>query len=363
MILNRTVASPWRARAPGFTLIELLVVIAIIATLIALLLPAVQQAREAARRSQCRNNLKQLGLALHNYHDAFQVFVARSGGTAKNGGNNNGNRWRLSGLVGILPYLDQGPLFQQISSPLGTFPAFGPVPWTSVATYTPWKAQVPVYLCPSASENIGSTGSVNSYMFCSGDSYDIRNANADVDGQPIALRTPRGAFGWSICSSLRDFLDGTSNTILMAERRFPVLERDLGHTAQSIGKIPLNCLATFDRSIEEYATAVAVGRYVGTRWADGGSSYAGFNTILPPNSPSCVEAASDEGNGFHSAGSEHAGGCHVLMGDGAVRFVSENIDSGNRNFDASTVTALMPSPYGVWGSLGTKAGSEVISDF
>jgi prepilin-type N-terminal cleavage/methylation domain-containing protein/prepilin-type processing-associated H-X9-DG protein len=363
---NRTVITHCKSHKRGFTLIELLVVIAIISMLIALLLPAVQQAREAARRSQCRNNLKQLGLALHNYHDAFQVFVPRSGGTARNAGNNFGNRWRLSGLVGILPYIDQGPLYQQISSPLGTFPAFGPVPWTSPATYTPWKAQVPVYLCPSAGENLGAAaagGGVNSYSFCAGDSYDIRNADADSNGLPLTLRVPRGAFGWIICSGFNNFTDGASNTILMSERRFPVLDRDLGHTANTIGSIPRNCTATFDRSIDEYTTPVTVGRYVGTRWADGGSSYAGFNTILPPNSPSCVEAASDEGNGFHSAGSEHSGGCHALMGDGSVRFISENIDAGSQSFNASTVTGPMPSPYGVWGALGTKASSEAVSEF
>ncbi len=350
----------------GFTLIELLVVIAIIAVLVAILLPAVQQAREAARRSQCKNNLKQLGLALHNYHDVHQTFPFRSGGTARNAGNNYGNRWRLSGLVSILPFVEQGALYDQISGPLGTYPAMGPVPWTSASSYAPWKSQTPVYLCPSAGENLGSVSSsataVNSYAFCAGDSYDVRNADADSQGRPSNFQHPRGGFGWIVCSKFSDFTDGMSNTILMAEKRFPVESRDIGHSVQSVtSKIPVDCRSKFDRSTGIYSTSLTVSAVQGTRWADGGSSYASFNTILPPNSPSCLEAASDEGNGFHSAGSEHQGGCQVVLGDGSVRFISDNIDSGDQSYDASAVSGT--SPYGVWGSLGTKSAGEVTSSF
>src|SRR5215472_14104584 len=106
----------WRNKR-GFTLIELLVVIAIIAVLVALLLPAVQQAREAARRAQCKNNMKQLGLALHNYHDVATVFPFEAGGTGWSGPG-TGNWGRLSGLVLLTPYLDQQGLWNQISTPM-----------------------------------------------------------------------------------------------------------------------------------------------------------------------------------------------------------------------------------------------------
>lgn len=117
---------------PGFTLVELLVVIAIIGILVALLLPAVQAAREAARRMQCSNNLKQLSLALHNYHDTYKTFVYRSGGTCCSsvGGLQNSNRARLSGFVPLLPFYEQGPLYDRIVAGDAANPPHGPHSWS-----------------------------------------------------------------------------------------------------------------------------------------------------------------------------------------------------------------------------------------
>ena len=160
----------WRWWQRGFTLIELLVVIAIIAVLIALLLPAVQQAREAARRTQCKNNLKQLGLALHNYHDTHGTLPIGSGITDPGG---VGGR-RQSGFVGMLPFIEQAPLYQQIS---GTYTnsggtTWGPFqcePWNT--SYTPFTAKIPGFLCPSDADTTagGAIGKTN-YMFSRGDS-------------------------------------------------------------------------------------------------------------------------------------------------------------------------------------------------
>src|SRR5687768_12322516 len=150
----------------AFTLIELLVVIAIIAVLIALLLPAVQQAREAARRTQCKNNLKQLGLAIHNYHDTYTRLPIQRGGTDGAAAETN-NKLEMSAFVGLLPYIEQAPLFNQISSPgnktrpdtgavVGTVQAFGPSPWYRYDNshgYAPFRARLPMLLCPSDLES------------------------------------------------------------------------------------------------------------------------------------------------------------------------------------------------------------------
>src|SRR5262249_6699496 len=142
-------------RKTGFTLIELLVVIAIIAVLVALLLPAVQQAREAARRSQCKNNLKQLGLALHNYHEQYKVFCNSRGGP----NDGSGRQGDESGMVQLLPFIDQAPLYQQIPS---TVPN---VCWDT--GFAPWRAQIGVFLCPSAPVPIpqGAPVALKSYKF------------------------------------------------------------------------------------------------------------------------------------------------------------------------------------------------------
>jgi prepilin-type N-terminal cleavage/methylation domain-containing protein/prepilin-type processing-associated H-X9-DG protein len=334
-----------RQRPAGFTLIELLVVIAIIAVLIALLLPAVQQAREAARRSQCKNNLKQFGLALHNYHDTFGVFPYRQGGTSP--GDPAGNSNRLSGVVGLLPYLDQAPLYNQVASQqvIGgtTFNPMGPVPWNG--NYTPWQTQPPVFVCPSdvrhrSTDVIGK----KTYAFCSGDAIATNSG------------TPRGLFGYRSRNGLRDVVDGSSNTIAMAERMFPGTATDLGNTVANFAAAPpISCQG-------QAVGGVYPGNqndWSGRRWCDGGAGFEAINTALPPNSPSCATGG-DASDGWYAASSRHEGGVQVLMGDGAVRFISENISSGDQNVASPTSG---PSPYGIWGALGTINGGEVIGEY
>jgi len=338
----------------GFTLIELLVVIAIIAVLIALLLPAVQQAREAARRSQCKNNLKQLGLALHNYHDVYKVFPYRTGGTYPTGQSDSsqGNWGRGSGMIGMLPYIDQAPLFNQISSALTiggtTYPPFGPGTW--LAAYTPWTAKIPMLVCPSDSQHHANNQLGNdSYAFCVGDSG---NAN---------LSNPRGVFGYNSSVNIAAITDGTSNTILMAERTFPIATNDIGWVAIISGAtVPNDCRSNFNTATRQY-TATTLRDFGGDRWADGGVGVQGFNTVLPPNSPSCSVVSHEGQNGLYSAGSKHVGGVQVLMGDGSVRFISQNINTGNLGIDSLSVSGM--SPYGVWGALGSKSGGEVVGEF
>jgi prepilin-type N-terminal cleavage/methylation domain-containing protein/prepilin-type processing-associated H-X9-DG protein len=355
----------------GFTLIELLVVIAIIAVLIALLLPAVQQAREAARRSTCKNNLKQFGIALHNYHDTYGVFPHRQGGTE--GSNTDSNRGEAGGLIFLLPYIDQAPLYNQISTagtfntsldPAEPYPAFGPSPTCCSGRdgrYPPWRAQIPVMQCPSSQARRGNVFGYTNYGFSMGDS------SFDTRGNSM-----RGMFGWKSSVRISDVQDGTSNTVMMGEFATGTDAREvrgLGVAASqptSILDSPITCLATANQQEPgRYNSGITTGGWRGERWCSGYPAHTAFNTILPPNSPACVTDTSfwqNQARGLYPATSRHPGGAHVVMADGAVRFISENINTGNLALpDARTLGGR--SPYGVWGALGSIAGGESVGDF
>jgi len=357
-------------RKRGFTLIELLVVIAIIAILIALLLPAVQQAREAARRTQCRNNLKQLGLALHNYHDNFGVLPARQSGPGNQNAPNRAGRTRYTAHIPLLPYYDQAPLFTQIGT-LVYDPAGNGVPWANVE---PWTRNMPAILCPSDSvgpepNNTGRTRGHNSYVYCGGDTI----ARSDVGGNGTTLlgatpRPARGMFGALVCYGIRDCLDGTSNTIAMSERVMPTGVLSYGQTSIATTTLtaPAACSAQLlpDKTYPA-GTTFTSDTLTGYRWADGANFFAGFATAIPPNGASCFSTTTLNhwGNVLNTASSRHVGGAHCLMMDGAVRFISENINAGNQAAALPADTAGGQSPYGLWGALGTKSGGESVGDF
>lgn len=353
----------------AFTLIELLVVIAIIAILVALLLPAVQQAREAARRSSCKNNLKQIGLAMHNYHDVYRCLPYRSGGTdtcgsisTSIGTRRSGNCNRLSGFYSILPFIEQNALFDAISAGDPSIPISpgGPGGWESWSVWN--NVVIPGYLCPSDPGYSVSDSRSNSYVFCVGD-----NASG-INGSNV-----RGMFGRRSKVKFRDVTDGLSNTIAMGEHvRANAGVSTTGNRnriRQSIVNevtplTPSNCKATVVNG--QFSAGLPVkARHGGSLW-DGQAERCAFGTILAPNNPSCSNGNNpnaDNGTAILTASSEHKGGAQFLMGDGSVRFISENIDAGNANASPPGGGSSVQTPYGVWGSLGTKQGGEVVGEF
>ncbi|MBX3441175.1 MAG: DUF1559 domain-containing protein [Planctomyces sp.] len=304
-----------RSRKRGFTLIELLVVIAIIAILVALLLPAVQQAREAARRTQCRNNLKQIGLALHNYHDNFRCFPSGWIGvdpvtrlpSAHEGVN--GAAWGAM----ILPQIDQAPLYNLFNSHVGIEdPLNEPFRRSYLTVFNcPSDAGAPQeweieeeghpgdVICRLTTANyIGSFGTV--------ELHDCENAPGNFPVTPQGQCVSDGVFYHNSKVQIRDIIDGTTNTIMTGERK-------------SVAN--LGWLSTWSGRVAEGEEA--------------------FQRVLgsmdhTPNHPSAH---------FEDFSSYHIGGAHFLLGDGSVRFVNENIDEA------------------LYKALGTIQGGEVVGEF
>jgi prepilin-type N-terminal cleavage/methylation domain-containing protein/prepilin-type processing-associated H-X9-DG protein len=353
-------------RQQAFTLIELLVVIAIIAVLIAMLLPAVQKVREAANRARCQNNLKQLGLAIHSYHDVFNMVPYYEG---TQGGSFAVNQGRESGIVPLLGFLEQAPMAAMIAAgnPSLSIPPGGNAPWWY--NFQPWVSPLPFMTCPSDSIDshvsrepaYGSppgppfiyTGPKN-YVFSVGDSSNINENRGFFTRENSEIRR------------FSDVIDGTSNTAAMSERRFPRTTTDVGNVYVFASSPPTTvaCLSKWTGSTYVAPSGSdAVLSYFGNRWADGAPGRAVFNTILPPNtSPSCVGYNFDWQTivGMFTASSWHSGGVNVLFADGSVHFLSQNINTGNTS---AALPTTGPSPYGVWGALGTIKGGEVVGDY
>jgi prepilin-type N-terminal cleavage/methylation domain-containing protein len=300
-----------RVKARGFTLIELLVVIAIIAILIALLLPAVQQAREAARRSQCRNNMKQIGLALHNYHDTFLQFPSAFGNQSVNAGG--GERWGHSQWVALLPYMDQAPMYNQwnfLANDEG---------WTGNSPFSN-NAVLPVLKCPSSvlperspnnfptAHYYGRQGAVPFGQFT--DTSGLSDQTASW-----GYTSSRGLIVWG-GSKIAKCTDGTSNTLI---------EGEMSHYV-------FNAAGQKDDRRPSRNWSWAMGGLSGWRdWAPATCTvtvrYAPNSKVLGQNG--LVWSAWDDASGSNCPlTSAHTGGVHGLLADGAVRFVSDNIDLG-----------------------------------
>lgn len=329
------------ARFRGFTLVELLVVITIIGVLISLLLPAVQAAREAARRMTCTNHLKQLGLALHNYHALYRCFPGFGAETLSS----------FSVQARLLPFVEQKDLQDLIDFKQSLYLGASHSQSLNPAQATAATTRVSLLRCPSDGwrpdvydEETSEAMAGGNYMVCSGSgtgtNYDLRYATD-------------GLFYYGSARSMRDMTDGSSNTAAMSEAL-------LGYGSKVSGSLPgpaaAQRLIGFFRATPstdgpgligivnpDVASLTAASTlWYGNRgfgWIVGKPAAASFCTYQAPNDP--APDAISMSIGFFAARSLHPGGVNVLLGDGSVRFVSQ--------------TVTLPA----WRALGTCSGDEV----
>jgi len=337
-----------KAQRHAFTLIELLVVIAIIAVLIALLLPAVQAAREAARRMQCINNLKQIGIALHNYESAVGSLPWGRGPDRGVVSNNLGS----SALVMIALYLEQGAVYNSLNFADVNIPD-GPFQATNQPNSTGFRLQIGTLLCPSDMDRLTSAFGKTNYAACSGSDPRINTTNANG----LFRGGDAGASSTRVVS-FRDVTDGLSNTVAFSEkvkgiggvatdnRNFP----DLGTPSSSVIGLSQpnpNSTAIYSEKcklLDPKSPSVTLQniRPQGSLWFSGNKNQARYTHTLPPNTGSCGYGSDGDG-GAITATSRHSGGVNVLFGDGTARFIKASVS--------------LP----VWWALGTNAGGEVIS--
>ncbi|MGB9689794.1 DUF1559 domain-containing protein [Thermogutta sp.] len=350
-----------RNRRSAFTLVELLVVIAIIGILIALLLPAVQAAREAARRSQCTNNMKQVALGIHNYHDTYKVFPALGVRTCR-------GRYYAWSMM-ILPYIEEKPLYDAIMTQAKS-PAMLPEPWTTDPnhpTWGPfvrdwWRKDIASYTCPSDQPipNRAESPARLNYKACVGDDYHQNHFRPDQN-----YRQNRGIFQCERWIGTEYVTDGTSNTVMLGEMVAGGYPDDvLGGVALLMQSWnPAACLARIDPTNPKKITPPvrADFRPTGGRAWDGRPYFCGFATMVAPNGPSCHWGSVDGNEHMGTASSYHPGGVNVAMADGAVRFISQTIDVGNQAIDDVPDPGNRPSPWGVWGALGSCGGGEAVA--
>ncbi len=370
----------------GFTLIELLVVIAIIGVLVSLLLPAVQSAREAARRAQCVNNMKQIGLALHNYESTHSAFPPGRmtpdrllNGTIDTSYTNynpfNGtvspNSWTgfFSVHCHLLNYIEQVPAFNAMNFQVPNKSAIMSGGGVNISSpnYTAFALAQSTFLCPTDSNSNGGGTAENNYRYNFGGSTPYAGATAD-NAQTTYTQTSRGNGAFTISRSLKisEFRDGTSNTAVFAERtrgtgndmnttlpgRSDVVTWTNRSRTFTIDQLFIDCKA-YTPALSGFNFS-SMGRFLpGSDFANGWPfawySATMYNHVAPPNwvgldcgNWSAIADTPGE-SAIISARSEHPGGANTLFGDGSVRFVKDSVD------------------VSIWRAVGTRSGGEAVS--
>jgi prepilin-type N-terminal cleavage/methylation domain-containing protein/prepilin-type processing-associated H-X9-DG protein len=357
----------------GFTLIELLVVIAIIAVLIALLLPAVQAAREAGRRAQCVNNLKQIGIALHNYHTVHDVFPMGSGSgvlTPATMTYQAKECWSIH--AAILPQLEQTAIYNAINFNFSCDSTGYPTAYPNFTIF--FQAQVKTFLCPSDpnASNVGNDNTTgnNCYFGSIGATTDILGGGGSNTntGTPNLSNVPTtGLFAFQQSKKIASVIDGTSNTVAFAEStvgnpawRGPTKLvgitgvsslPGLGAVQQNVFNNPNGVLSGIQACSQAWQSLAPTQKpdlQRGDTWCQGAMCSTLFNTVVPPNGLNdswayCSMVSSGACSNISNADSYHSGGVNVLMADGHVQFIKDSINQRT------------------WWGLGTVAGGEVIS--
>jgi prepilin-type N-terminal cleavage/methylation domain-containing protein/prepilin-type processing-associated H-X9-DG protein len=347
----------------AFTLIELLVVVAIIGILIALLLPAIQSAREAARRAQCVNNMRQIGLALHNFHDAHNQFPTNQTGPGRNGGSGLGKGY-FSWMAEILPFMEQQTLSKSIDlrinmADTAQSPTIGAAHTNAQAAAT----VVPSFLCPSDTyADSLAMGSARPAPSNYAANVGWPHMSSGIDGKrqtpakhngAIGLTNPSQPASWHVPRIAgKDFTDGLSNTVMVAERMVSSAQGD-----EPIGdpRSLMFCAGGVDtvRTLDRYYLTCGSARaadadyssQIGRAWISGwGAAGNIYMQVLPINTRNChLDGGEFDGSVLITPSSRHPGGVNALLGDGRVTFVTNEID--------------MP----VWWAAGSRNGRETVA--
>ncbi len=351
----------WEKRA-GITLIEFVVVLAVVFVLLALVLPAIQQAREAARRTQCKSNLRQLGWSLLMYHDASKLFPPATTGANPIGygvgGPNN------SAYVALLPFIDSSPRYNawvnSIPGRNGPANYYGTNPYApnyapcvaapDDANYPPWQGKLPLWICPSdanggAGGNNGIAG--NTYRFSFGTLVEDNTGNSPA-------KSVNGVFGpIGFIFGIADITDGLNNTIMMSEHlsggggplevrvavAWPGTSSGFTVSGPGSASTPENCMALAHNGIY-YNRGTTVFQTTGYQWPNNQPFFTGCNTVINPNGPSCTSSQKGPGFGYFTPSSRHNDTVQVIMADASIRSVSSTVNNAT------------------WQALGTRNGND-----